>query len=93
MLRRGDLAIDWLARSVTLDGLNIHLTAKEYALLELLAGHPGRVFTRDEIIAKVWDERFASDEKIVNVYAKTLRHKLGRNLIETVRGLGYRFAV
>lgn len=93
MLRRGDLAIDWLARSVTLDGLNIHLTAKEYALLELLAGHPGRVFTRDEIIAKVWDERFASDEKIVNVYAKTLRHKLGRTLIETVRGLGYRFAV
>ena len=92
-LERGDLAIDWLARSVTLDGSRVHLTAKEYALLELLAGHPGRVFTRDEIIARVWDERFVSDEKIVNVYAKTLRRKLGRELIQTVRGMGYRFAL
>ena len=92
-LERGDLVIDWLARSVTLGGSSVHLTAKEYGLLELLAGHPGRVFTRDEIIARVWDEHFASDEKIVNVYAKTLRRKLGRDLIQTVRGMGYRFAL
>jgi DNA-binding response OmpR family regulator len=92
VLRRGNLEVDWTARAVTLAGQAVHLTAKEYALLALLAGHPGRVFTRDEIIARVWDERFDSDEKLVNVYAKTLRQKLGGDVIQTVRGVGYRFA-
>ena len=91
-LQRGVIVIDWSAREVSIHGTLVHLTAKEFALLTMLAGHPGQVFTRDEIIACVWDERFESDEKLVNVYVKTLRKKLGSAVIQTVRGVGYRFA-
>ena len=91
VVRHVDMEVNLQARHVKRDGVSVHLTAKEYRILELLVAHPGRLFTRDEIISRVWDETFFSDEKLVNVYIKTLRRKLGPCVIETVRGLGYRF--
>jgi DNA-binding response OmpR family regulator len=91
VLQSNDLEIDWEARAVRKAGQILDLTGKEYAVLELLASHPGKLFSRDEIIAKVWDEEFSSDDRLVTVYVKTLRRKLGHDAIQTVRGVGYRF--
>jgi DNA-binding response OmpR family regulator len=91
VLRLDDLEIDWEARAVRRGGRIMDLTGKEYAVLELLASHPGKLFSRDEIISKVWDEGFSSDDRLVTVYVKTLRNKLGYGAIQTVRGVGYRF--
>jgi DNA-binding response OmpR family regulator len=86
-----DLEIDWESRAVRRAGRIVELTGKEYSVLELLASHPGKLFSRDEIIAKVWDEEFSSDDRLITVYVKTLRRKLGHGTIQTVRGVGYRF--
>jgi len=83
--------VDWNTRTVSVDGQRANLTAKEYGVLELLASHPGRIFTRDEITSRVWDECFSAVTNIVDVYVKNLRRKLGDGTVETVRGLGYRF--
>ncbi len=91
LLKRGDLEIDWTARAVSVAGQAVHLTAKEYGILELLAGNPGRLYSQAEIIARVWDEQFDYDSNVIAVYAKRLRGKLGHDVIETVVGVGYRF--
>ena len=57
----------------------------------MLVSHPGRIFTREEITDRVWDENFSAATNIVDVYVKNLRKKLGDWTVETVRGLGYRF--
>jgi two-component system copper resistance phosphate regulon response regulator CusR len=93
LLRVGDLEIDRLTRQVRRDGRRIDLTAKEYALLEYLASHAGRVLSRTMIIEHVWDEGFAGLTNIVDVYVRHLREKIDEpaatRLIHTVRGVGY----
>jgi two-component system OmpR family response regulator len=90
----GDLVLDPATLRVWRAGLSIHLTSREFALLELLARHPGQVFTRDRLIQALWDAAFAAESNIVDVYIRSLRRKVdeGRRngLIETVRGSGYR---
>ena len=90
----GDLVLDPASLGVTRAGTQVRLTAREFALLELLARHPGQLFTRDRLIETLWDADFASESNIVEVYIRSLRRKLddGRRdgLIETVRGSGYR---
>ena len=90
----GDLELDPATVGVRRAGQPIQLTAREFALLELLARHPGQVFGRDRIIDALWDADFAAESNIVEVYIRSLRRKVdeGRRdgLIETVRGLGYR---
>lgn len=88
---RGPLRLDLNARSVDLGGRPVHLTAKEYGILELLATYPGRLFKREEIIARVWNADFVADTNVVDVYVSNLRRKLGGHAVQTVRGLGYRF--
>lgn len=66
------------------------LTAKEEALFELLERHPGRLFSRAEILERVWGLDFGGDDRIVDAYVKRVRRKAGDHLIETVRGAGYR---
>ncbi|THF88136.1 diguanylate cyclase [Deinococcus sp. KSM4-11] len=66
------------------------LTAKEEALFELLERHPGRLFSRGEILERVWGLDFGGDDRIVDAYVKRIRRKTGEHLIETVRGAGYR---
>lgn len=73
----------------------IHLTLKEYELLRLFVSNPGRVFTRDQLLASVWGDDFLGETRTVDVHIGTLRAKLGERgrLIETVRGIGYRLEV
>ncbi|QFP76868.1 response regulator transcription factor [Deinococcus sp. AJ005] len=86
-----DLRLDWNARAVFRDSARVALTAKEFSLLEVLASHPGRIYTRDELIDRVWDGRFDAESNVVDTYVRNLRRKLGDPVVQTVRGLGYRF--
>jgi two-component system OmpR family response regulator len=90
----GDLELDPATLGVWRAGRTIRLTAREFALLELLARHPGQVFARDRLIDALWDADFVAESNIVEVYIRSLRRKVdeGRRdgLIETVRGSGYR---
>lgn len=70
----------------------ILLTRIEFDLLKLFLENQGRVFTRDNLLNQVWGYDFAGDEKIVNIHIMNLRRKLGIDCIETIRGVGYRFA-
>ncbi len=93
ILRVGDLELDRLSQKIKRAGKNIDLTGKEYALLEYLATHPGRVFSRTMIIEHVWDQSFQGLTNIVDVYMRHLREKLddphAHKLLHTVRGVGY----
>jgi len=93
VLRVADLEVDRLGQQVRRAGKRIELTAKEYALLEYLASHAGRVLSRTMIIEHVWDESFEGLTNIVDVYVRHLREKVDepfeRKLIRTVRGAGY----
>jgi DNA-binding response OmpR family regulator len=90
----GDLVLDPSALAVTRHGQKVHLTTREFALLELLARHPGQLFTQERLIDALWDADFAAGSNVVEVYIRSLRRKVddGRRngLIETVRGSGYR---
>jgi two-component system OmpR family response regulator len=94
LVRVGDLELDPAAQAVQRAGKAIRLTSKEFALLEVLARHPGQVFPQERLIEAVWDADFAAESNIVEVYIRSLRRKVdgGRRdgLIETVRGAGYR---
>lgn len=68
----------------------MELTQKEFDLLRLFLKNPGRVFTRQNLLDQVWGEDYFGDERIVDTHIKNLRKKLGNQLIETVRGVGYR---
>lgn len=88
-----DLTIDLLARKVTRSGSRLDLTAKEFALLSLLARHQGEVLSKMMIAEQVWDMNFDSDINVVEVAIKRLRGKVdapySRKLLHTVRGMGY----
>jgi two-component system, OmpR family, response regulator len=90
----GDLELDPAALGVTRAGRTIRLTAREFALLELLARHPGQIFGRERLIDALWDAEFSAESNVVEVYIRSLRRKVdgGRRngLIETIRGAGYR---
>jgi two-component system OmpR family response regulator len=85
----GSVEIDTAARTVTRDGQPIELSAKEYALLELLALHRGRLVTRTMIYEHIYGEEDDTLSNVVDVYVSNLRRKLGSELIETKRGQGY----
>ena len=91
-LRYRDLTVDLDAREVLLDGRPLDLTAREFELLHTFLAAPGRVFTREMLISKLWGYDFYGDERVVDSHIKNLRRKLGRDYIETVRGVGYRAA-
>ena len=94
VLRAGAVALDPGSRSIDVDGAPVALTAREFALLELLMRHPGEVMSRTRIREHIWDFSFDGDSNVVDVYVRYLREKIDRkfglNLIETVRGAGYR---
>jgi two-component system, OmpR family, alkaline phosphatase synthesis response regulator PhoP len=81
---------------VTIGGRALHLTTKEFDLLVFMASHPGRIFTRDQLLARVWGYDYSGDGRTVDVHVSWLRSKLrradGRNYFRTVRGVGYAFA-
>ena len=93
-LRVGPVVFDREALRVTVDDQDIHLTAKELAILELLMSNPGKLFSRERILSNVWGLNMDPLTNVVDVYIGKLRKKVdhqdGESLIETVRGLGYR---
>ena len=91
-LRYRDLVVDPDTREVTLAGRPLDLTAREFALLRTFLTAPGRVFTREMLLSRLWGYDFFGDARVVDSHIKNLRHKLGRDYIETVRGVGYRAA-
>jgi DNA-binding response OmpR family regulator len=78
-------------RQVRLQDTPVRLTAKEYEVLELLMLNPGRVFTREDVLDRIWGLEFEPNSNLIDVYVGNLRTKLGEVIIETVRGMGYRF--
>jgi two-component system OmpR family response regulator len=85
----GDVQIDTTGRKVTRAGEPVALTAREYAILELLVLHRGRVVTKTEIYEHIFDETDDTLSNLIEVHVSNLRKKLGRDLIETRRGMGY----
>ena len=93
----GPLVIDATAHTVELDGDPVHLTAKEFDLLLQFARHPGRAFSRGELLSEVWGEEFDGYDHTVNTHINRLRNKIEPNpseptFLQTVWGVGYRFA-
>ena len=86
------LEMDLDTREVTAEGRPLDLTAREFELLHTFLSAPGRVFTREMLLAKLWGYDFFGDTRVVDSHIKNLRHKLGGDYIETVRGVGYRAA-
>ncbi len=92
-LRIGDLVIDLLARKAFRDGSRVDLTAKEFALLTVLARHQGEILSKTAIAELVWDVNFDTNTNVVEVAIKRLRAKIDvpfrSALLHTVRGMGY----
>jgi two-component system, OmpR family, response regulator RegX3 len=87
----GSLVIDRRTRRVSVDGVELALTPKEFELLALLSDDPGAVVTRQQILEEVWDPHWYGPTKTVDVHVASLRRKLGHpEWIETVRGVGLR---
>src|SRR5438552_10525897 len=95
-LTSGALQIDVAHREVRFSEEPMHLTTKEFDLLAQMAAEPGRIFTRDQLLSRIWGLDYAGDERTVDVHVSWLRSKLrardGHNYFRTVRGVGYAFA-
>ena len=90
VLRVGPIELDPAERRVTRDGVEVTLTAREYAVLEYLMRRPGEVVSKTELLDHVWDASMDTAPNAVEVYVGYLRRKVGRESLETVRGAGYR---
>ncbi len=95
-MQLGPVTVDVERREVTIAGTPVHLTTKEFDLLAFMAGNPGRIFTRDQLLARIWGYDYAGDGRTVDVHVSWLRGKLrranGENWFRTVRGVGYAFS-
>ncbi|MBK7851008.1 MAG: response regulator transcription factor [Bacteroidetes bacterium] len=91
VLSVGDLMIDREQYHVMKGEEKVELPRKEFELLALLASKPGKVFTRDEILERVWGNEVIVGDRTIDVHIRKLREKLGEDLIKTVKGIGYKF--
>ncbi len=92
----GPLSLDPISYEVTLDGRAVELASAEFKLLRFFMAHPGRVFSRAQLLDQVWGDHVFIEERTVDVHIRRLRQALGpkgEQLIETVRGAGYKLAV
>ena len=90
-IQYGDLWIDHEQFRVTVGGGDANLAKKEFELLTLLASKPGKVFKRQEILAKVWGNDVIVGDRTIDVHIRKIRQKLGIDCITTVKGVGYKF--
>ena len=96
IIRSGEVVVDETTYTAKLGGRVLDLTFKEFELLKYLAQHPGRVFTRDQLLQEVWGYDYFGGTRTVDVHVRRLRAKLGtenESLIGTVRNVGYRFVL
>ena len=91
-LKQGTVIMNTDEHTVTANGTPVELTLKEYELLKLFLTHPGQVFSREQLLEKIWGTDYFGESRTVDVHIGTLRTKLGEegSLIRTVRGVGYR---
>jgi DNA-binding response OmpR family regulator len=93
VLQHGALTVDLRTHKVTVHGIPVAVTPKEFAILECLASDPGRVVSRQEMLERAWDEHWYGPTKVLDVHMAALRKKLGDpGMIETVYGHGFRLA-
>ncbi|NPU89383.1 MAG: response regulator transcription factor [Fervidobacterium sp.] len=92
VIRYGKLEIYPEDYTVFYDGKKIELTSKEFEILRLLAQRPDRVFSREQILKELWKDDFEVYDRVIDVHINSLRKKLGKNWIVTVRGVGYKFS-
>lgn len=92
LLQMGNLRMDSASHTVYAGDTRVELTLKEFELLRLFLEHPGRVFTRDQLLERIWSTDYVGETRTVDVHIGTLRTKLGQcgEYIRTVRGVGYR---
>lgn len=90
VLRFKHVSMDTAAKTVAANGQQVDLTAKEYAILELMLKNPKRVFSKQNLYENVWGEQYAYDNDTINTHISNLRKKLGGNIIKTVWGMGYK---
>ena len=90
VLRQGDLELDLRTRRATLAEVEVELSAREFALAEFFLRHPDQVLSREQLLSSVWGYDFDPGSNVVDVYVRYLRRKLGPEVIQTVRGMGYR---
>ncbi len=95
ILRAGSLELNLNEHTVSLDGKRVQLTLKEFEMLRLFMEHIGRVYTRDQLLSKIWGADYIGETRTVDVHIGTLRTKLEScgDYIQTVRGVGYRMEV
>jgi two-component system alkaline phosphatase synthesis response regulator PhoP len=84
-------SIDRDKYQIARDGEVINLPKKEFELIALLAGKPGKVFTREEILKTVWGDDVVVGDRTIDVHIRKLREKVGENYIRTIKGVGYKF--
>ena len=95
-IRQGDVVIDENSYTAKIKGTSLDLTFKEFELLKYLAQHPGRVFSRSQLLQEIWGYDYFGGTRTVDVHIRRLRSKLGpefESVIDTVRNVGYRFTV
>ncbi|WP_030761834.1 response regulator transcription factor [Streptomyces sp. NRRL F-2664] len=89
-VRRGDVEVDPAGRTVTVAGVDVRLTRREFDVLALLAARPDEVHTREEILDRIWGDAFLAASRSLDVHVAGIRAKTGRSgLVRTVRGYGY----
>jgi len=86
----GNVTLDLRSRRASIAGRSVDLTARQFTMLEVLVRHPDQVLSREQLLSHVWGYDFDPGSNIVDVYVGRLREKLGPDVIETVRGIGYR---
>ncbi|MDB9881822.1 response regulator transcription factor [Bacteroidia bacterium] len=89
----GDITIDRSSFDVVLRGDRLILPKKEFELLYLLASKPGKVYTRESILNKVWGTDVSVVDRTIDVHIRKIREKIGNERIQTIKGVGYRFVV
>ena len=89
-LTHGSLSLDLRTRRASVDGRQVDLSAREFALAETFLRNPGQVLSREQLLSRVWGYDFDPGSNVVDVYVRYLRNKLGAGVVTTIRGMGYR---
>lgn len=93
ILDLGEIKIDKESYLISINKEDISLPRKEFELLYLLASKPGKVFSRDEIMHKVWGSQVIVGDRTIDVHIRKLREKIGEQYIKTIKGVGYKFKI